>query len=62
MIIGINRGGFYMEIKDRKCRLEEGEASNPKTICAGERFKRDAPDFNRVWSGWGLYCIDDYRG
>lgn len=30
-----------MEIKDRKCRLEE-EASNPKTIWAGERF-------NRVW-------------
>ncbi len=42
-----------MEIKDRKCRLEE-EASNPKTIWAGEIFKRDAPDFNRVWSGWGL--------
>jgi len=42
-----------MEINDRKCRLEEA-ASNPKTIWAGERFKRDAPDFNRVWSGWGL--------
>ena len=54
MIIGVNRGGFYVEIKDRKCRLEEGEASNAKTICAGERFKRDAPNFNQVWSGWGF--------
>jgi len=32
------------------------EKMNGKNLVnmAGERFKRDAPDFNRVWSGWGL--------
>lgn len=36
-ITGEGGGKFYVEIKNQKCRLEEGEAANPKLIITASR-------------------------